>query len=170
MPNLPVYMDNNATTRTDPRVVEAMLPFFTQQYGNAASRNHVFGWNAEEAVEQARAQVAALIGASPKEVVFTSGATESDNLALKGVAAMYRRRGNHVITAVTEHHAVLDPCRRLEREGYRVTFLPVDTYGRVAPAQVAEALTDQTILVSIMAANNEIGSLQPVAEIGALCK
>ena len=170
MPNLPVYMDNNATTRTDPRVVEAMLPFFTEHYGNAASRNHVFGWKAEEAVEQARAQVAALIGASPKEVVFTSGATESDNLALKGVAAMYRRRGNHVITAVTEHHAVLDPCRRLEREGFRITLLPVDSHGRLAPAQVAAAITDQTILVSIMAANNEIGTLQPVSEIGALCK
>jgi cysteine desulfurase len=170
MPDLPVYMDNNATTRTDPRVVEVMLPFFTHQYGNAASRNHVFGWKAEEAVEQAREQVAALIGASPKEVVFTSGATESDNLALKGVAAMYRRKGNHVITAVTEHHAVLDPCRRLEREGFRITFLPVDRYGRVAPTQVAEALTDQTILVSIMTANNEIGTLQPVAAIGALCK
>ena len=170
MPELPVYMDNNATTRTDPRVVEAMLPFFTQHYGNAASRYHVFGWKAEEAVEQARAQVAGLIGASPKEIVFTSGATESDNLALKGVAAMYRRQGKHVITVVTEHHAVLDPCRRLEREGFRVTMLPVDRYGRVSAAQLAEALTDQTILVSVMAANNEIGTLQPVAALGALCK
>jgi len=170
MLKVPVYMDNNATTRTDPRVVEAMLPFFTEHYGNAASRHHAFGWKAEEAVEQARAQVAELIGASPKEIVFTSGATESDNLALKGVAAMYRRKGNHLITAVTEHHAVLDPARRLEREGFRVTFLPVDRHGRVSVGQVTEALTDQTILVSIMAANNEIGTLQPVAEISKLCK
>jgi cysteine desulfurase len=163
-------MDNNATTRTDPRVLEAMLPFFTEHYGNAASRHHVFGWKAEEAVEQARAQVAGLIGADPKEIVLTSGATESDNLALKGVAAMYRRRGNHLITAATEHHAVLDPARRLEREGFQVTFLPVDRYGRVTVEQVAEALTEQTILVSIMAANNEIGTLQPIAAIGKLCK
>jgi cysteine desulfurase len=170
MLTLPVYMDNNATTRTDPRVVEAMLPYFTEHYGNAASRNHVFGWKAEEAVEQARAQVADLIGANPKEIIFTSGATEANNLALRGVAAMYRRKGDHIITAVTEHHAVLDPCRRLQREGFRVTFLPVDRYGRVSAAQVAEALTDQTILVSVMAANNEIGTLQPLAEIGALCK
>jgi cysteine desulfurase len=170
MRSLPVYLDNNATTRTDPRVVEAMLPFFTEQYGNAASRHHRFGWKAEEAVEQARAEVAALIAANPKEIVFTSGATESDNLALKGVADMYRRRGDHLITAVTEHHAVLDSARRLEREGFRVTFLPVDRYGRVTADQVAEALTERTILVSIMAANNEVGTLQPIAEIGRLCK
>jgi cysteine desulfurase len=170
MLKLPIYMDNNATTRTDPRVVEAMLPFFTEHYGNAASRNHAFGWKAEEAVEQARAQVASLIGASPKEMVFTSGATESDNLALKGVAAMYRRKGKHLITAGTEHHAVLDPYRRLEQEGFRLTVLPVDRFGRVSVEQVAEALTDQTILVSIMAANNEIGTLQPVAAIGKVCK
>jgi len=163
-------MDNNATTRVDPRVVEAMVPFFAEHYGNAASRHHAFGWKAEEAVEEARAQVASLIGANSKEIVFTSGATESDNLALKGVAAMHRPRGNHLITAVTEHHAVLDPARRLEREGFRVTFLPVDRYGRVSVGQVAEALTEQTILVSIMAANNEIGTLQPIAEIGKLCK
>src|SRR5437016_12933583 len=124
----PIYLDNNATTRTDPRVVEAMLPFFTEDYGNAASRNHVFGQRAEEAVEQARAQVAKLIGANPKEMVFTSGATESNNLALKGVAAMYRTKGNHIVTAATEHHAVLDPCKRLEQQGFQVTVLPVDSF------------------------------------------
>jgi cysteine desulfurase len=170
MVKLPVYLDNNATTRTDPHVLEAMVPFFTEHYGNAASRNHVFGWKAEEAVEQARAQIASLIGASPKEIVFTSGATESDNLAVKGVAGMYRRQGNHVVTVATEHHAVLDPCKRLEREGFRVTYLPVDEYGRVSPARVAEALTEQTVLVSVMTANNEIGTLHPVGEIGKLCK
>src|SRR5262249_39459817 len=132
MPTLPIYMDNHATTRVDPRVVEAMLPYFTEDYGNAASRHHVFGRLAEEAVERARAVIAGLIGASAKEIVFTSGATESDNLAIKGVAAMYRRKGNHLITVVTEHHAVLDPCRRLEREGYEVTYLPVDRLGRIS--------------------------------------
>jgi cysteine desulfurase len=166
----PIYLDNNATTRTDPRVVEAMLPFFTEQYGNAASRHHAFGRHAEEAVHQAREQVAGLIGAGPKEIIFTSGATESDNLALKGAAAMLRGKGDHLITAATEHHAVLDPCKRLEREGFRVTFLPVDHYGRVTVEQVAEALTDRTILVSIMAANNEVGTLQPIAATGRLCK
>src|SRR5262249_44457215 len=141
-----------------------------EHYGNAASRNHPFGWKAEEAVDRAREQVAGLIGANPKEVVFTSGATESNNLAIKGVALMYRSRGNHIVTAVTEHKAVLDPCKRLEQEGFRVTFLPVDRYGQVAPEQVAAALTDQTILVSVMAANNEVGTLQPVEAIGQLCK
>lgn len=170
MVTLPIYMDNNATTRVDPRVLEAMLPCFTERYGNAASRNHSFGWAADEAVDLAREQVAGLIGASPREIVFTSGATESNNLALKGVAAMYRDRGNHLVTAVTEHKAVLDPARRLEREGFTVTFLPVDQYGRVSPEQVAAALTDRTILVSIMAANNEIGTLQPLTAIGRLCK
>jgi cysteine desulfurase len=170
MVKTPIYMDNNATTRTDPRVVEAMLPYFTERYGNAASRSHVFGWQADEAVDQAREQVAGLIGANARDIVFTSGATESNNLALKGVAAMYRTKGNHLVTAATEHHAVLDPARRLEREGYRVTVLPVDRHGRVTPEQVAEAITDQTILVSIMAANNEIGTLQPVGAIGRLCK
>jgi len=170
MVNLPIYMDNNATTRTDPCVVEAMLPYFTEHYGNAASRTHVFGRKAESAVEEARAQVAALIGASPKEIVFTSGATESDNLALKGVAAMYRHKGDHIITVATEHRAVLDSCRRLEREGFGVTFLPVDKYGRVSADQVAAALQDKTILVSVMAANNEIGTLQPIREIGKVCK
>ncbi len=170
MVNLPIYFDNNSTTRTDPRVVEAMLPFFTEYYGNAASRTHSFGHKAEEAVEQARQQIATLIGASPKLIVFTSGATESDNLALKGVAAMYRRKGNHLITVCTEHKAVLDPCKRLQREGFEVTFLPVDRDGRISPEQVADALTEKTILVSVMAANNEIGTLQPIAAIGRLCK
>jgi cysteine desulfurase len=170
MVKTPIYMDNNATTRCDPRVVAAMLPYFTEVYGNAASRNHVFGWQAEEAVEEAREQVGRLIGASAKEIIFTSGATESNNLALKGVAAMYKKKGNHIITAVTEHKAVIDPCKRLERDGYQVTFLPVDKYGRVAPEQVAAAITDKTILVSLMAANNEIGTLQPTGAIGKLCK
>jgi cysteine desulfurase len=170
MVQLPIYMDNNSTTRCDPRVVEAMLPFFTEHYGNAASRSHAFGWHAEAAVEDAREQVAQLIGASPKEIVFTSGATESNNLAIKGVASMYRKKGNHIITCVTEHKAVLDPCKRLERDGYQVTFLPVDSYGRVSVQQVADAITPQTILVSIMAANNEIGTLQPIGAIGRLCK
>jgi cysteine desulfurase len=170
MVQTPVYMDNNATTRTDPRVVEAMLPYFTERYGNAASLTHSFGRQAEEAVEEARARIAELIGAQARDLVFTSGATESDNLALKGVAAMYRSRGNHVLTAVTEHKAVLDTAHRLEREGFRVTFLPVDAFGRVSAEQVAEALTEQTILVSIMAANNEVGTLHPIRAIGRLCK
>jgi cysteine desulfurase len=167
---LPIYMDNNATTRTDPRVVEALLPYFTEHFGNAASRTHVFGQQADRAVETAREQVAGLIGASPKEIIFTSGATESDNLALKGTASMYRNKGNHIITVATEHRAVLDPCRRLQREGFDVTFLPVDKYGQISPEQVAEALRAQTILVSVMVANNEIGTLQPVQRIGKLCK
>jgi cysteine desulfurase len=167
---LPVYMDNNATTRTDPRVVEAMLPYFSERYGNAASRHHSFGRAASEAVEQAREQVAALIAASPREIVFTSGATESNNLAIKGIAAMYRNKGNHIVTVAAEHHAVLDPCRRLEREGFRATFLPVDRFGRITVEQVAAALNDQTVLVSVMAANNEVGTLQPIAAIGRLCK
>src|SRR5882757_2158850 len=152
----PIYMDNNSTTRTDPRVVDAMLPYFTEKYGNAASRNHPFGWEAEAAVEEGREQIAGLLGASAKEIIFTSGATESNNLAIKGVAAMYKKKGNHVITQATEHKAVIDPCKRLERDGYQVTFLPVDPYGRVSAQQVAEAITDKTILVTLMAANNEI--------------
>jgi cysteine desulfurase len=166
----PIYMDNNATTRTDPRVVAEMLPYFTEKFGNAASRNHPFGWEAEAAVEEARERIAALIGASAKEVIFTSGATESNNLAIKGVAAMYKKKGNHVVTQATEHKAVLDTCKRLERDGFQVTYLPVDTYGQVSADQVRAAITDKTILVSIMAANNEIGTLQPVKAIGKLCK
>jgi cysteine desulfurase len=167
---MPIYMDNNATTRTDPRVLEAMLPYFTEHYGNSASRTHGFGRKAEEAVESAREEVAGLIGAHPREIVFTSGATESNNLALKGAAAMYRARGRYIVTAATEHHAVLDPLRRLEHDGFRVTVLDVDHYGRVTAEQVASAMTDQTILVSIMTANNEVGTLQPVRDIGRLCK
>ena len=170
MTQLPIYLDNNATTRTDPLVLEAMLPYFTVDYGNAASRHHVFGRRAEEAVEEARSQVADLIAADPREIIFTSGATESDNLALKGVAQMYRTAGDHLVTVATEHKAVLDPCKRLEREGFRVTFLPVDPYGQISAEQVAAALTGQTVLVSVMAANNEIGTLQPIADIGRLCK
>jgi cysteine desulfurase len=170
MVQLPIYLDNNATTRCDPRVVEAMLPYFTEHFGNAASRNHAFGWRAEEAVDQARDQIARLIGATGKEIIFTSGATESNNLALKGVAAMYRKKGNHLITVATEHKAVIDPCKRLERDGFQVTFLPVDAQGRISAEQVAAAMTDKTILVSVMAANNEIGTLQPIKDIGRLCK
>ena len=166
----PVYMDNNATTRTDPRVVEAMLPYFTENYGNAASRNHPFGWAAEAAVEEGREQIAALIGASAKEVIFTSGATESNNLAIKGVAAMYKKKGNHIVTQATEHKAVLDTCKRLERDGYQVTYLPVDQFGLVSAEQIAAATTDKTVLVSIMAANNEIGTVQPIKSIGKMCK
>ncbi len=167
---LPIYMDNNSTTRTDPRVVEAMLPFFTEEYGNAASRSHPFGWHAEKAVDDARDQIAKLIGATGKEIIFTSGATESTNLALKGVAAMYKKKGNHFITQVTEHKATLDTCKRLERDGCSVTYLPTDTFGRVTGEQVRNALTDKTICVSIMAANNEIGTAQPLADIGKVCK
>ncbi len=170
MLTVPIYMDNNSTTRCDPRVVEAMLPYFTERYGNAASRHHAFGWQAKEAVDTAREQLATLIGASPREIVFTSGATESDNLAIKGVAGLYRNRGDHVVTVATEHKAVLDPCRRLEREGFRLTVLPVDRFGQVRCEQVAEALTEKTVLVSVMAANNEVGTLQPVRDIGRLCK
>jgi len=165
-----VYLDNNATTRVDPVVLEAMLPYFCEKFGNAASRNHSFGWEAEEAVENAREQVAAVIGADPKEIIFTSGATESNNIAIKGVAAMYGEKGRHIITQVTEHKAVIDPCKYLEQHGFRVTFLPVDRYGQVSAEQVREALCDDTILVSIMHGNNEIGTLQPIAEIGRLCK
>jgi len=166
----PIYLDNHATTRTDPRVLAAMLPYFTEVYGNAASRHHRFGRDAAEAVETAREQVASLIGASPREMVFTSGATEANNLALKGAAAMLRKAGDHIVTVATEHHAVLDPCKRLEREGFRVTVLPVDEHGRITARQLAEAMTERTILVSVMAANNEIGTLQPVRDIGRLCK
>jgi len=165
---LPIYMDNHATTRTDPRVVEAMLPYFSEHFGNANSI-HSFGQRAAEAVDEARMQVASLIGAEPKEIVFTSGATESNNLAIKGVPAMHRRQGNHIVTTQIEHRAVLDPCRRLERDGFRVTYVPVDRFGQVSPQDVADAITPETILVSVMLANNEVGTLQPVAEIGKIC-
>ena len=167
---LPIYLDNHATTPMDPRVLEAMLPYFTDRFGNAASRNHQFGWEAEAAVETAREQIAKLIGATPKEIIFTSGATESDNLAIKGVAEMYRQKGNHIITAATEHKAVLDTCKRLEKYGYKVTYMPVKADGLVDLDQLRDTITDQTILVTIMAANNEIGVLQPVEEIGKLCR
>ena len=166
---LPIYMDNHATTRTDPRVLETMLPYFGEIYGNAASRNHEFGWIAEQAVDNARDQIAKLIGATAKEIVLTSGATESNNLAIKGVAEMYREKGNHIITEVTEHKCVLDTCKRLEKNGCRVTYLPVQKDGLIDMNQLQDAMTDKTILVSIMAANNEIGILQPIREIGKLC-
>src|SRR5437016_8268771 len=166
---LPLYMDNHATTPMDPRVLEAMLPYFMEKFVNAASRNHPFGWTAEEAVEQAREQIAKLIGATAKEIIFTSGATESDNLAIKGVAEMYREKGNHIITAVTEHKAVLDTCKRLEKNGYRVTYLPVQKDGLIDLEDLKHAMDDKTILVTIMAANNEIGVIQAIAEIGKLC-
>jgi len=167
---LPIYMDNHATTPTDPRVFEAMRPYFTEMFGNAASRNHSFGWQAEEAVEKARKQIAELIGATAKEIVFTSGATESNNLAIKGVAEMYAEKGNHIITAATEHKAVLDTCKHLEKQGIRVTYLPVQQNGLVDLDMLREAITDKTILVTIMYANNEIGVIQPVAEIGKIAK
>jgi cysteine desulfurase len=163
-------MDNHATTRLDPRVFDAMQPYFLELYGNAASRNHSYGWEAEEAVETSRKQIGSLIGATAKEIVFTSGATESDNLAIKGVAEMYAERGNHIITQVTEHKAVLDTCRRLEQEGVRVTYLPVKPDGLIDLDQLREAITDRTILISVMYANNEIGVVQPIAEIGKIAK
>src|SRR5690242_9273276 len=167
---LPIYMDYHATTPVDPRVVEAMVPYFTEHFGNAASRNHPFGWEAEEAVEKARKQVADLIGAHPKEIVFTSGATESDNLAIKGAAEMYREKGNHIVTCVTEHKAVIDTCKRLEKEGYRVTYLPVQKSGLISLDDLRAAISDRTVLITIMTANNEIGVIQPIAEIGAIAK
>jgi len=168
--SLPIYMDNHATSPLDPRVLEAMLPYFTVKFGNAASRNHSFGWEAEQAVETAREQIAKLIGATAKEIIFTSGATESNNLAIKGIAEMYRERGNHIITQVTEHKAVLDTCKRLEKYGYRVTYLPVKADGIIDLDDLKRAMDDKTILVSIMAANNEIGVLQPIREIGKLLR
>jgi cysteine desulfurase len=167
---LPIYLDNHATTPLDPRVLEAMLPYFTDKFGNAASRNHQFGWDAEAAVTAAREQVAKLIGATAKEIVFTSGATESDNLAVKGAAEAGRQKGNHIITVVTEHKAVLDSCKHLQKEGYQVTYLPVQPDGLIDLQQLKEAITDKTILVSIMAANKETGVLQPMEEIGQLCR
>jgi cysteine desulfurase len=169
--SFPIFMDYHSTTPVDPRVLEAMLPYFTQKFGNAASRNHAYGWVAEEAVDHARERIAKLVGAqSEKEVVFTSGATESNNLALKGVAEFYKDKGNHIITTVLEHKAVLDTCKRLEAEGFRVTYLPVAKDGRVDPDDVKKAITDQTILVSVMFANNEIGTVQPLAEIGKITR
>ena len=168
---IPIYMDYHATTPVDPRVIEAMLPYFNAKFGNAASRSHVFGWTAEEAVSKSRELLATLIGASnPKEIVFTSGATESNNLAIKGVADFYKEKGNHIITTVIEHKAVLDTCKRLEKQGFNVTYLPVGKNGLVDPDDVAKAITDKTILVSVMLANNEVGTVQPIAEIGAITR
>ena len=168
---LPVYLDHHATTPVDPRVVEAMTPYFSRVYGNPSSRGHVFGWEAEAAVDAARETVARLVGASPKEIVFTSGATEADNLAIFGVARLAGREGGHVVTAATEHPAVLDACRRLEKEGFAVTVLaPEPGTGRISPGRVREAITDRTFLVSLMAANNEIGTIHDLAAIGALCR
>ena len=167
----PIYLDNHATTPVDPRVLDAMLPFFAQKFGNASSKNHAFGWEAEAAVDSAREQVAKLIGASsPREIVFTSGATESDNLAIKGVAQAYRERGNHIVTCVTEHKAVLDSCKTLEKQGFKVTYLPVQPNGLIDVQRLEDALTDKTILVSVMAANNEIGTIQPMKEIARSTK
>ncbi len=167
----PIYLDNHATTQVDPRVLEAMLPYFTEKFGNAASKSHAFGWEAEASVDRAREQVAKLIGASsPREIVFTSGATESDNLAIKGVAEAYRDKGDHIVTCVTEHKAVLDSCKVLEKHGFQVTYLPVSADGVVDIERLKTALTEQTILISIMAANNEIGTIQPVQEIGRVAK
>jgi len=167
---LPVYFDNHATTPVDPRVLEAMLPYFSEKFGNAASRNHEFGWRAEEAVENARAQIARLINAHPKEIVFTSGATESDNLAIKGAAEMSRAKGNHILTQATEHKAVLDSCKRLEKYGYEITYLPVSREGLIDLDDLARAITPETILISIMYANNEIGVIQPIEQIGRIAK
>jgi cysteine desulfurase len=167
---LPIYLDHHATTPLDPRVLEEMLPYLTDKFGNAASRSHSFGWVADEAVESAREQVAKLVGASSEEIVFTSGATESDNLAIKGVAEIRRHKGNHIITAATEHKAVLDTGKRLERYGYRVTYLPVAPDGLIDLEELGRAITSATVLVTIMAANNETGVLQPIGEIGSLCR
>ena len=169
MLQFPIYLDNHATTRMDPRVLETMLPYFTESFGNAASRNHSFGWVAEEGVEKGRKQLADLIGASAKEIIITSGATESNNLAIKGAAEMYAQKGNHIITAATEHKAVLDTCKRLEKHGCRVTYLPVKQDGLIDLDQLRDAITDKTILVSIMYGNNEIGTIQPIREIGKIC-
>lgn len=167
---LPIYMDYHATTPVDPRVVETMLPYFTEDFGNAASRNHPFGWKAEKAVDRARKQVADLVSAKPREIIFTSGATESNNLAIKGVAEMYREKGNHIITCVTEHKAVIDTCKWLEKQGSRVTYLPVQKDGRISLDNLRTAITSKTILITIMTANNEIGVLQPIEEIGTIAK
>src|SRR5687767_1484429 len=168
--NLPIYMDHHATTPVDPRVLEAMMPYFTRAFGNAASRSHVFGWEAEAAVDEARRQVAEGMNAKPKELVFTSGATESDNLAILGAARAYREKGSHVVTGATEHRAVLDSCAALEREGFEVTYLAPDPTGRISPEKVREAIRESTVLVTLMLANNEIGTIHPLAEIGAVCR
>jgi cysteine desulfurase len=167
---LPIYMDNHATTPLDPRVLEDMLPYFTEKFGNAASRNHSFGWSAEEAVEKARQQVASLINATAKEIIWTSGATESDNLMIKGVAEMYREKGNHIITEAIEHKAVLDTCKNLEKHGFEVSYLPVHKDGRVDPEDVRKAIRPTTILITVMYANNEIGAVNPIVEIGKIAK
>ncbi|HLV22686.1 MAG TPA: IscS subfamily cysteine desulfurase [Polyangiaceae bacterium] len=168
---LPIYMDNHATTPLDPRVLEAMLPYFTERFGNAASRTHAFGWTAEAAVDAARDTLAQLIGAdSGKEIAFTSGATESDNLAIKGVAEYYQSRGNHIVTTTIEHKAVLDSCKRLEKQGYQVSYVDVGKDGIVDPAAIEAAITDKTILVSVMLANNEVGTVQPIEQIGRITR
>src|SRR3954463_13445400 len=170
MLKLPVYLDNNATTPCDPRVVEAMVPYFTENFGNAASRNHPFGWAAEEAVDYSREQVAKLIGADPKEIIFTSGATEGDNLAIKGVFEMYASKGNHIITATTEHKAVLDTCKHIEKAGGEVTYLQVKPDGLIDLKELEEAIRSTTILIAIMYANNEIGTVMPIKEISAIAR
>jgi cysteine desulfurase len=171
MVKLPVYMDNHATTPLDKRVLEAMLPYFSEKFGNAASRNHSFGWEAEEAVDKARGQIAGLIHAQSKEIIFTSGATEADNMAIKGVIEFYKEKGDHIITCVTEHKAILDSCRALERSGKAtITYLPVDKYGMVDPETVRKAITDKTVLITLMYANNEVGTIHPIAEIGKIAK
>ena len=166
----PIYLDYQATTPCDPRVVDKMLPYFTEKFGNPHSRNHAYGWEAEEAVEVAREQIAAIIGADAKEIIFTSGATESNNLAIKGVAQFYKGKRDHIVTVVTEHKCVLDTCRHLEQEGFKVTYLPVQTNGLVDLAELDAAITDKTAIVSVMGVNNEIGVIQPLAAIGALCR
>ena len=165
-----IYLDYQATTPCDPRVVDAMIPYFSERFGNPHSRNHVYGWDAEEAIEQARMQVAKLINADPKDIIFTSGATESNNLAIKGVARFYKEKKRHIITCVTEHKCVLDSCRHLEQEGFRITYLPVNPNGLIDLATLASAICDDTVLVSIMAVNNEIGVIQPIVEIGKICR
>lgn len=167
---LPIYMDNHATTQPDPRVIDAMLPYFYENYGNAASRSHFFGWRAEEAVESARTEVAKLISATSKEIVFTSGATESNNLAIKGVAEFYQNKGKHIITSVTEHKAILDTCKHLEKKGFRITYLPVNNLGQVEVETLISAIEKDTILVSIMWVNNEIGTINDISTLGKICK
>lgn len=170
MNDMPIYLDYQATTPCDPRVVEKMLPWFNERFGNPHSRNHAYGWHAEDAVEEARAEIAGLIGADAKEIVFTSGATESNNIAIKGVAHFYKEKKNHIITVVTEHKCVLDSCRYLEQEGFDITYLPVQTNGLLDLNVLKEAITDKTALVSVMAVNNEIGVIQPIKEIGEICR